>query len=355
MTNDKIPTEYLLSIAIPTYKRPRYLSQAIRSAVNQKNHNLSYEIIVVNNDPETDMQAISAEFTDCGVPVTFFTNEKNIGMLGNVNRCVSHAKGKYIAFVHDDDLLLPNYLSEISDLLTSDKAGCIIPERFMLFEGDSASGRNMLEQKRKKKDLISSLFLSRYFKRHRLTCVKPEDSVFSWQNFYCAPSCGVVFRKEKLAEHGLFFPEGTYSWDFISFLEFNRNEPVYIYHKPLSVYRMSTGLSLRTDVQYDFFLSYEKLIKDFENNPKCGKFISEYINEIHNINYSVLDDEGKKRAQTEFPDIAFDLCDKHRKFMIRRIAYFAHHNLDVEKVLTHGGEKVLREMKIIGQNGEENE
>lgn len=45
--------------------------------------------------------------------LSFYRNHKNIGLFGNFNRCIELANGKWVCLLHDDDVLLPNYLKEM--------------------------------------------------------------------------------------------------------------------------------------------------------------------------------------------------------------------------------------------------
>lgn len=336
-----------VTIAIPTYKRPKYLKQAIDSAVQQVNASIPYNIIVVNNDPEADMTAFEEAYRNAPVDVRFYTNERNLGMLGNVNRCVELSEGEWIAFLHDDDLLLPNYISQISKHLNDDSTACLIPRRYLLFEGE---GRAHLEEKRKRKNAILNIFPARHLKKANAYCISPEDNVFAWQNCYGAPSCGALYRKRAIKESALFFPEGTYSWDYYSFLKLNHEHTIRILDPVLSVYRMSTGLSLRPEVQLDFYESSEKLQKNMpELNEKCANFIRKYSEEMSYLNTCILDEVGRKLAR----EAGFVLTEKKPSllkflwFMLLRIHYISVHHLDVEVPLTAKGKRILTQMGVM--------
>ncbi len=339
----------LLTIAIPTYKRAVYLKQAIQSAINQENVEIKYNIIVVNNDPETDMQSFKTEFSDAPIKIDFYTNETNLGMLGNVNRCVELSKGTYIAFLHDDDLLLPNYIQTVQEIIQSEEVSCLIPERYLLFETTNNEQRVNLEKKKRiKRSVINILTLGCLFQKS-ISEIKPIDNVFSWQNCYGAPSCGVVFNKSSIKKHGLFFPEGTLSWDYYSFLHLNEKEKMYILHKPVSVYRMTTGLSLKPQTQLDFFESYEVVKNRFGNNKLTEKFISKYNSEISYLNATVLGREGKDLAKNKNYKIVdrYPSKVKYLAFMLKRLLYYSWHNLDVEIPLDKNGYKTLKKMNVI--------
>lgn len=340
----------LLTIAIPTYKRAVYLKQAIQSAINQENAEINYNIIVVNNDPETDMEYFEKEFSDAPIRIDFYTNETNLGMLGNVNKCVELAEGKYIAFLHDDDLLLPNYIQSIQESIQSgEEVSCLIPTRYLLFETTDNEQRVNLEKKRRTKRNIINVMTLGYLFHKNVTEIKPVDNVFSWQNCYGAPSCGVVFNKSSIKKHGLFFPEGTLSWDYYSFLHLNEKEKMYILHKPVSVYRMTTGLSLKPQTQLDFYESYDAVKNRFKNNKLTKKFISKYNIEISYLNATVLGSEGKVLAKNKNHKIVEKYPNKvkYLVFMLKRLLYYSWHNLDVEIPLSKKGYKTLRKMNVI--------
>lgn len=337
----------LLTIAIPTYKRPQFLQQAIDSAVHQQKSGIRYNVIVVNNDPETDLTELEQLYRNAPVDVRFYTNERNLGMLGNVNRCVELAEGKWISFLHDDDLLLPNYIHEISKYLEDDDTACLIPRRYLLFDGN---GRQALEKKRRIKHAMLGLFPGRHLHRKDAYPIRAEDNVFAWQNCYGAPSCGVVFNKEKIKASGLFFPEGTYSWDFYSFLKLNYQHNVKIVDAVLSVYRMSVGLSLRPEVQLDFYKAFEQVKEHItELSAQCANYIRKYGREMSYLDACILDEDGQKLAREN----GFDLVEekssrfKHIWFMLRRLHYVSVHHLDVEVPLTKDGKIILMHMGIM--------
>lgn len=92
----------LVSAITPTYKRPKKLNRAVKSALNQTYKNL--EIIVINDDPATDVNDI-LNFKD--ERIVTINNEKNKGAPAARNIGIKKSKGKYIGFLDDDDLWLP--------------------------------------------------------------------------------------------------------------------------------------------------------------------------------------------------------------------------------------------------------
>jgi glycosyltransferase involved in cell wall biosynthesis len=100
-----------VTIAIPTFRRPGLLIEAVASALVQEGGGAT-EIIVVDNDPESS----GAEALVAGLPrlrdVTFryYVNSVNIGMFANWNRCIQLARGQWTTILNDDDLLDDNFV-----------------------------------------------------------------------------------------------------------------------------------------------------------------------------------------------------------------------------------------------------
>jgi glycosyltransferase involved in cell wall biosynthesis len=116
MVNNGRLSEPVVSVVIPTYNRPKYLKQAIASAVNQSFHNI--EIIVSDNCSPENPQTLVDSFQDDRI--RFWRQEKNLGMLANQLHAFRMARGKYIASLHDDDLWHEDFLAKLVPHLEND-------------------------------------------------------------------------------------------------------------------------------------------------------------------------------------------------------------------------------------------
>lgn len=99
----------LVSVIIPTYNRPEYLKQAIASAVKQTYQNI--EIIVSDNCSPENPQALVASFGDSRI--RFWRHQQNVGMIANQQHGFKMARGKYVASLHDDDILNEDFLAKL--------------------------------------------------------------------------------------------------------------------------------------------------------------------------------------------------------------------------------------------------
>lgn len=104
-----------VTIIVPCYNHPKYLTKALLSAINQ-DYKKEYEIIVVDNDDSSEYTENRKIVEDVNSPkVLYYHNKKNIGGIGNWNRGVELARAPYITYCHDDDMLLPNCLTILMD------------------------------------------------------------------------------------------------------------------------------------------------------------------------------------------------------------------------------------------------
>ena len=89
----------LLTIVIPTYKRVDYLRKTITLLLPQLNNNV--ELVVLNNDPNTDLKKNAIHEYD---QVRIINNKYNIGGNANILKCLEIAEGEYVWVLGDDDI-----------------------------------------------------------------------------------------------------------------------------------------------------------------------------------------------------------------------------------------------------------
>jgi GT2 family glycosyltransferase/glycosyltransferase involved in cell wall biosynthesis/Tfp pilus assembly protein PilF len=105
----------LVSIILPTYNRPDRLAAALRSVSSQTL--TDYEIIVVN-DAGSDVEAAVAPLR-AQQRIVCLRHEVNKGIAAARNTGLAAARGKYIAYLDDDDVFYPDHLQTLVELLES--------------------------------------------------------------------------------------------------------------------------------------------------------------------------------------------------------------------------------------------
>ena len=99
----------LVSVIMPTYNRPNELTQALGSIARQTYPNI--EVVVVNDAGEdvTDIVQRSPK----NIQVNLINHSANQGAGSARNTGIRDARGKYIAFLDDDDLYRPEHLAAL--------------------------------------------------------------------------------------------------------------------------------------------------------------------------------------------------------------------------------------------------
>lgn len=157
--------EPIVSIIIPTYKRPLTLSRAINSCLNQKYSNI--EIIVVDDNnsgdefrKETETLMASYEKND---KVIYIKHKKNMNGSAARNTGIKASKGKYIAFLDDDDEFLEDKIQkqvEKMETLDDTWGACYTGYRKQKDNVVIEIGTENREGKLKKEALMRTLYIS---------------------------------------------------------------------------------------------------------------------------------------------------------------------------------------------------
>ena len=109
-----------ITILIPTYGRAVQFQEALESAAEQIDPGFAWEIVVVDNTPLDESGGTPALYVtrQLAVPnLRFYHNARNLGSGYNWNRGVELARGEWICFLHDDDVLCRDALARIGSLL----------------------------------------------------------------------------------------------------------------------------------------------------------------------------------------------------------------------------------------------
>lgn len=102
----------LVSIIIPNYNHAQYVSDAINSVLNQ--HYRQFEIIVVDDGSTDNSREVINRFSH---QIQFIT-QKNQGLSAARNTGIKAAAGIYIGLLDADDMVEPDFLSVLINLLT---------------------------------------------------------------------------------------------------------------------------------------------------------------------------------------------------------------------------------------------
>lgn len=104
-TENKSP---LVTVVIPTHNRDNLISNAVQSVLHQTFNDL--EILVVDDASQDNTTNVLNKMSQEDDRVCYIRNETPLGGGGARNIGIKNARGKYIAFLDDDDKWLPHKL-----------------------------------------------------------------------------------------------------------------------------------------------------------------------------------------------------------------------------------------------------
>lgn len=114
----------LLTVVVTTYKRDKFLKEALLGILDQNYKNI--EIIVIDDNPDKNDSSTKKVVTEIAnerkfTQVRYIKNEKNIGMSNGHKIGFSNARGKYIVFHDDDDYYTdPDWFESAVSIMMAD-------------------------------------------------------------------------------------------------------------------------------------------------------------------------------------------------------------------------------------------
>ena len=105
----------LVSIILPYYKKKDFINLTIESLLKQTYKN--FEIIIVDDEQSLESKDTLANIIKIDPRINLINNKINLGAGYSRNVAIKIAKGKYLAFLDDDDIWLKDKLNiQISEM-----------------------------------------------------------------------------------------------------------------------------------------------------------------------------------------------------------------------------------------------
>jgi glycosyltransferase involved in cell wall biosynthesis len=147
----------LISICIPTYNGSKWIHDAIHSCLGQTYPH--FELLVVDDASSDDTLQRVRAVQDRRIRAV--TNPRNLGLVDNWNRCVSLARGSYIKFLFQDDLLYPDCLLKMLQLFqTHPSIGLVFAPTDLVWDGAPVTGPGADPLRTKAVNRLKATFLA---------------------------------------------------------------------------------------------------------------------------------------------------------------------------------------------------
>lgn len=126
----------LVSVCVPTYNGERFIQATLQSILAQDYRPLE---VVIGDDHSQDQtlaicEAFQAAVVDPAFTIKILSHDR-LGLAGNWNFCVANSTGDYLKFLLQDDLLLPDCISDLVGLARKDEEiGLVFCQREIICE-----------------------------------------------------------------------------------------------------------------------------------------------------------------------------------------------------------------------------
>lgn len=99
-----------VSVCIPAYNYAHFLPDAIESVLAQTYSD--YELLIIDNCSTDNTPEVVRRYAERDPRIIYFRNGSNLGLVGNLNRCLESARHEYVKILCADDLLAPDCLKK---------------------------------------------------------------------------------------------------------------------------------------------------------------------------------------------------------------------------------------------------
>jgi len=121
-----------LSICVPTYNRQFLLERNVAFHLDAfRRMGLSFEMVIVDDGSTDETPAYLASLA-AEPEINAYVRAKNSGFISNYAFAMRRARGRYVVFLGDDDLLIPEKVAEYVALMQADPALGMVQAPWML-------------------------------------------------------------------------------------------------------------------------------------------------------------------------------------------------------------------------------
>jgi glycosyltransferase involved in cell wall biosynthesis len=185
-----------VSILIAAFNAGKYLERAIRSCINQSFSSSNYEIIIIDDCSTDATPQICEEYSSF---IRYYCNEENRGLPATINVGIRHARSRYVVRVDADDYVHEDFVKILHlHMSMNPHVQAIACDYLVIDQSEQVTKRYNCDQ-------------------HPI-------------------ACGIMFRKEKLVEIGLYDESFSMAEEVDLRMRFEKLWPIYRVELPLYRY-----------------------------------------------------------------------------------------------------------------------
>ena len=215
----------LVSVIIPTRNRCRFITKAIESVSKQNYPEI--ELIVINDASTDDTAEVLKGLRFRGRPVRVITNETAIGGAASRNLGLITSRGRWIAFLDDDDQWVSEKISMQVQVMWRDPAVSAVSCSYLV---QKSSGG--LERVRVREIIDEQLMLS---------------------GNLMGGASGCFTSRERLLQVGAFDPRLSSAQDYDLWIRLWDKGRIAVIDKPLTIYVPHQGVRISRNIQASYY------------------------------------------------------------------------------------------------------
>ncbi len=219
----------LVSVCVPAYNGGLYLRECLDGILGQTFDD--FELLLVDDCSHDSTRDIFDEYAHADTRIRIILNKHNLGLVSNWNQCINLARGEWIKFAFQDDLLRKDCLEKMLSGATRPLVFC---RREFLFEPGTA--RETVEWYKNLPDIPRVLGNANDF--------SPEDvraAVFQEPlNFFGEPTAALL-HKSLFDQFGFFNANLTQLCDLEYWIRVSTNTGLNYIDQPLAAFRYHTS------------------------------------------------------------------------------------------------------------------
>lgn len=240
----------LVSVCIPVYNGEQFIRKTIQMVLHQNYDNM--EILISDNASTDNTVREIKKIQD--KRIRLLQNETNVGMAGNWNSLLEHAKGDYVIIVCVDDFLFPGAIEEKAGVLDKYPDVNIVSSASFVM---SEKGKRIMKR--------CPFTHSRKFDGKVM-----QQELFVKGNLFAEPTNNML-RRSAILRTGRFDGTLEYTIDWDYWIRILKEGNAYYIDKPYSGFRISTSsctgsyFSGKENVKEKFFRDERAFLDKYKN------------------------------------------------------------------------------------------
>ncbi|MTB56995.1 glycosyltransferase family 2 protein [Streptococcus uberis] len=227
-----------ITVIVPSYNCEAYLGACLNSIIAQEYQNL--EIIIINDGSTDGTARIAEEYKGRDSRIRVLHKAKNEGIGAGRNSGIAMATGDYIAFIDSDDMMDPNHLSDLSDLLQRTDSDIAVCNFSQYIEDENKYKIHIREE-----DYYEAIYTPKEWFQFQYGQPSFLSSCFTvpWGKLY----------KKELFEHILYYTDGFGEDDRTTWKLYLMADRIAYMHRPSLTYRLNSASMTQTTNQAEIF------------------------------------------------------------------------------------------------------